>query len=55
MNAGTGATFKTTTNSVGRLHFSDATGRRYRLTATAPGFKRYEANNVVTQVNEITR
>ena len=55
INTGTGATFKTSTNSSGTYMLRTLPVGTYRLTAGAPGFKRYEANDIVTQVNEITR
>src|SRR5690349_9043605 len=48
VNAGTGATFKTSTTSSGDYVFRTLPVGSYRLTATAPGFKRYEATNLVT-------
>src|SRR3954447_22513880 len=54
-NTGTGATFRVASNSSGDYVFRTMPAGAYRLTATAPGFKRFEATNVLTQVNEVTR
>ena len=54
-NTGTGATFRAASNSAGDYVFRTLPVGAYRLTATAPGFKRFEASNVLTQVNEVTR
>src|SRR5215831_3701810 len=54
-NTGTGATFKTTSSSSGNYIFRTLPAGAYRLSATTPGFKRYDATNVTTQVNEVTR
>ena len=54
-HVGTGATFKTTSNSSGTYVFRTLPSGEYRLTATTTGFKRFEASNVLTQVNEATR
>src|SRR5690349_21521465 len=55
VNTGTNATYKTTTNSAGNYILRTLPVGEYKLTATVTGFKRFEANNVVTQVNEVTR
>jgi len=55
VNVGTNATYKTTTNSAGNFILRTLPVGEYKLTASVPGFKRYEATNVLTQVNEITR
>jgi hypothetical protein len=54
-NTGTGATFRAASNSSGDYVFRTLPVGAYRLIATAPGFKRFEASNVLTQVNEVTR
>ncbi|MGG2324725.1 carboxypeptidase-like regulatory domain-containing protein, partial [Salmonella enterica] len=55
VNTGTNATFRTTANAAGNYIFRTMPAGTYRVTVSAPGFKRYEATNVVTQVNEVTR
>src|SRR5262249_46998774 len=55
VNAGTNATFKTSTNSSATYVLRTLPVGIYRLTAGAPGFKRYETTDIVTQVNEVTR
>ncbi len=55
VNVGTSATFKTSTNSSGTYILRTLPVGIYRLTAGASGFKRYEATDLMTQVNEITR
>src|SRR5215831_20054532 len=54
-NIGTGASFRATSNASGDYVFRTLPVGAYRLSAVAPGFKRFEAVNVPTQVNEVTR
>ncbi|MCC6365582.1 MAG: TonB-dependent receptor [Bryobacterales bacterium] len=55
VNVGTNASYKTQSNATGNYIFRTLPVGAYRLTAGAPGFKRFEATNLLTQVNEITR
>ena len=55
VNVGTNGTYKTVSNSAGNFMLRTLPVGTYRLTASVAGFKRYEATNVVTQVNEVTR
>ncbi len=55
VNVGTNATLTGTTNGQGTYIFRTLPVGTYKLTAGAPGFKRYEASNLLTQVNEVTR
>lgn len=55
VNTGTNASYKATTNIAGNYILRAVPVGNYRLTVSAPGFKRYDVANVFTQVNEITR
>src|ERR1044071_4558137 len=46
VNVGTSATFKTTSTSSGDFVLRTLPVGTYRLTAVAPGFKRFEASNL---------
>jgi Carboxypeptidase regulatory-like domain/TonB-dependent Receptor Plug Domain len=55
VNTGTNATYKGTTNQLGNYSLRNLPVGNYTLTVEVPGFKRYEATNIVTQVNAISR
>ncbi|MGH9664494.1 MAG: carboxypeptidase-like regulatory domain-containing protein, partial [Bryobacteraceae bacterium] len=55
VDVGTNASYRATTNQFGNYTIRTLPVGRYKLTAEAPGFKRYEATDIVTQVNEISR
>ncbi len=55
MSLATNAIFKLTTSSSGSYVFRTLPVGLYKVSVSAPGFKRYEANNVQTQVNDLTR
>lgn len=55
VDVGTNASYHATTNEFGNYTIRTLPVGKYKLTAEARGFKRYEATGIVTQVNEISR
>jgi hypothetical protein len=54
-NAGTNATYSGVTNQLGTYTIRTLPVGLYRLSAEAPGFKRFEAADIRLQVNEVVR
>src|SRR5689334_21136160 len=54
-NVGTNASYKAATNAEGNYIFRAMPSGSYRLTVSVSGFKRYDVNDVIVQVNEVTR
>lgn len=54
-NVGTNASYADTSNQLGTYNIRTLPVGVYRLTAEAPGFKRFEATGIQVQVNETSR
>src|SRR5580693_8884140 len=55
VNAGTGASYNGKSDSQGVYSIRSLPVGVYNLTASVPGFKKYDANEVRVQVNETSR
>jgi hypothetical protein len=54
-HTGTAASYSGATNQLGTYHLRSLPVGTYRLTAEAPGFRRFEASDIRVQVNEVSR
>jgi hypothetical protein len=54
-HTGTMASYSGATNQLGTYHIRSLPVGTYRLTAEAPGFRRFEASEIRVQVNEVSR